>query len=498
MKILLAGYNVDHDVLKEFCSSRPGARDLTPETISAAYARISRSPRSVDELRTESRAEVEKARRSNRNIVFDMGHSSIAEHAVFNIDILGVSRLLVEEIERFRLCSYTEKSQRYVLFRDDFTVPDEIRGTAAEDSFVAAIREQYRCYHDLYERLQPYVLKRYRGEAAVSGGRSALEGLAKEDARYAIALATQTQLGMTANARNAELMIRRLAASPLAEARLCAGHLFDVLKGVAPSLVRYTEATDYDRLTRGDLREAVDEIRHRQGKPGRTASDRQGAERPAVSLIEATPEADEKVLALMVFSSSDLPMDRCRRMVKSMNAADRANFFRAAFGRLRSHDAVLREFERAELTFELVVSASCFAQLKRHRMATIISQEYDPVLGLTVPPSIREVGMEDRLRGVAERAEDLYRQLRKEAPSAAAYILTNAHRRRVVLKINAREMYHLCRLRTDRHAQWDIRNVAEEMNLLARKRMPLIMMMATGKDGFEALRSRALLENTNP
>lgn len=43
-----------------------------------------------------------------------MGHSSIAEHAVFNLDILGVSRLAVETIERFRLCSYTEKSQRYV------------------------------------------------------------------------------------------------------------------------------------------------------------------------------------------------------------------------------------------------------------------------------------------------------------------------------------------------------------------------------------------------
>ncbi len=491
MKILLAGYNVDDAALKECGLLRPEAGDLTPETISAAYARISRSPRAVDELRAESRAEVERARRSNRNIVFEMGHSSIAEHAVFNIDVLGVSRLLVEEIERFRLCSYTEKSQRYVLFRDDFTVPEEIRGTAMEAPFIATIREQYRCYHDLYERLQPYVLKRYRKEAAAPGGRSAVEGLAKEDARYAIALATQTQMGMTINARNAELMIRRLAASPLAEARLCAGRLLDVLRGVAPSLVRYTDATDYDRLTRGDLSDAVNGMTGRQRQTPR-ARPGAAAGTPVATLIEATPEADEKVLSLLVFSSSNLSMHRCRRMVKTLNAEERTALFKAAFRRLRSYDAVLREFERAELSFELVVSASCFAQLKRHRMATIVSQEYEPVLGLTIPPSIREVGMEDRLREIADRTEDLYRDIRKEAAPAAAYILTNAHRRRVFVKMNAREMYHLCRLRMDRHAQWDIRNVAEEMTALARERMPLVMMLAAGKDGFEALRSRII------
>ena len=112
MKILLAGYNIDYETIQDIEDALPELEELTPETIAAAYARISRNPKPVHELRAIARAEVEKARQSNRNIVFDMGHSSIAEHAVFNIDVLGVSRLLVEEIEKFRLCSYTEKSQR--------------------------------------------------------------------------------------------------------------------------------------------------------------------------------------------------------------------------------------------------------------------------------------------------------------------------------------------------------------------------------------------------
>ena len=92
MKVILAGYNVDNSVLKELKSTSSRA-DITPETLSAAYARISRDPRPVDELRAVARREVEKAKRSNQDIIFKMGHHSVAEHAVFNFDIIGISRL---------------------------------------------------------------------------------------------------------------------------------------------------------------------------------------------------------------------------------------------------------------------------------------------------------------------------------------------------------------------------------------------------------------------
>jgi hypothetical protein len=142
MQVILAGYNLDCETIARLRAGDGETDPPTPETIAAAYARISRSPKPVDELRAEARGNVAKARQSNRNIVFEMGHSSIAEHAVFNLDILGVSRLLVEDIESFRLCSYTEKSQRYVLFQDDFVLPGEIRGTGLEGAYVETIRAQ--------------------------------------------------------------------------------------------------------------------------------------------------------------------------------------------------------------------------------------------------------------------------------------------------------------------------------------------------------------------
>jgi flavin-dependent thymidylate synthase len=481
MKIILAGYNLDYEAIRGVADALPELGELTPETIAAAYARISRNPKPVNELRNIALAEVDKARRSNRNIVFEMGHSSIAEHAVFNIDVLGVSRLLVEEIEKFRLCSYTEKSQRYVLLEDDFVIPEEIRQAGLEKPFAGMVHRQNRFYHDLYARLRPHVLEQHADLAADPGNRSMLEGWAKEDARYVIALATETQLGMTLNARNLELMLRRLAAHPLAEAGLYSRRLYDATKTVAPSLIRYTDATDYDRLTRRDLKE----------KAASLTADRKrtepSPERESVVLCGVTPQADEKILAALIHSSSRLSMTQCIEFVGRMNISEKEGLVRTALRHLRAHDPVLREFEQADLHFELVVSAGCFAQLKRHRMATLTGQDYDPALGVTIPPAVSAIGMEKAFLEIIAQSEAVYEQIRAKAPAAAPYILTNAHRKRVSLKVNARELYHMARLRADRHAQWDIRAVTVRMLELAKAAMPLTLALATGKDGFEAL-----------
>jgi len=110
------------DELTAFLAEFSQSEDLTPETLSAGYARISRDPRPVDEIRRDAAREVQRSRRSNQAIIFGMGHSSVAEHAVFNMDVIGISRLAVEELQRTRLASYTEKSQRYITLDGDYFV----------------------------------------------------------------------------------------------------------------------------------------------------------------------------------------------------------------------------------------------------------------------------------------------------------------------------------------------------------------------------------------
>lgn len=479
MKILLAGYNVDYDLIRTLKDKSGLKQDLTPETVSAAYARISRSPKPVDELRKIAWEEVDKARQSNRNIVFEMGHSSVAEHAVFNIDVIGVSRLLVEEIEKFRLCSYTEKSQRYVLFNKDFVIPEEIKEVDLSDLFTDTVQAQNEYYHELYEKLRPYVFAQNKALAENPSNKSLLEGWAKEDARYAISMATQTQLGMTINARNLELMLRRLAALPLSEAHEYNEKLYAATKEIAPSLIRYTHATDYDKFTRQNLRRQADTLLKKQSTGSKKLSD--------VTLTSFSSSADNRIAAALLFSSSDTNYSRCLAMAGKMTSREKIALFKTAFEHIKAHDAVLRELENVDLQFELTLSSSCFAQLKRHRMSTIIAQDYNPRLGVTIPPSIKAIGQQKCFMAMIRQTELAYEQIKKKAPLAAAYVLTNAHRKRVLMKFNARELYHLARLRADAHAQWDIRNLTQKMLQQGKKVMPLTLMTACGKDSFSKL-----------
>ena len=160
---------------------------------------------------------------------------------------------------------------------------------------------------------------------------------------------------------------------------------------------------------------------------------------------------------------------------------------KASWKNLQLYDSMLREFEYANLTFDIVLSAACFGQLKRHRMSTITSQDYDPNLGITIPDAIKEIKMEGFFKKIVDQTNQAYDTIKKEAPLAAPYILTNAHRKRVLMRLNIRELYHISRLREDTHAQWDIQNISQAMAEEAKKAMPLSLSLIGGKDSYNCI-----------
>lgn len=486
MRVILAGYNVDSSVIDAMKRNSPSLQNVTPETMSAAYARISRDPRSVDVLRAVARSEVDKARQSNRTIIFKMGHHSVAEHAVFNFDIIGVSRLAIEEIEKFRLCSYTEKSQRYVKLEDDFLLPEEIKRAGKQKTFFKTIAIQNALYHDLYKKLKPYFFDKFSNFAQHSKKHQILTGWAKEDARYCVSLATLGQLGMTANARNVEYLIRRFASKDLSEVRELGRKIYAIAKTVAPSIVLFTEACDYDTKTYKNLESTAARFftgrnrrDFRRGKRGRKKE-----EDECIRLVSYTEDGDAKLVAALLHTSSTQSYKECMAKALSMDKEKKCRLCKTAFENMEFFDAVLREFEYVDLTYELDISATCFAQLKRHRMASLTAQPYNLDLGVTVPPSVREVGAEKDFLDVIDQTEESYRTLKDSLKTGAEYVLTNAHKRRVLMKVNARELYHMARLREDATAQWDIRDIVSRMSQMAKEVMPLTFLLIGAKDSY--------------
>jgi len=511
MKVTLAGFNIDTNLIEKL----PEDTIATPETISAAYARISRDPRDVPELRKEAREQVKKARRSNKAIVFGMSHHSVAEHAYFNFDILQISRLALEELEARRIgAAYTEKSQRYITLKGDFVIPNEFSDEDAE-KFKELVEFQNKFYLDNLEKLTKFQYYNNpelaeQAEEAITKGTSSkmnrakntLEGWAKEDARYALCLATQAQLGMSFNARTLEHAIRKMRHSQLEECRELSQKLYDVTKDIAPSLIILTDPDEFKKAfkvelkddnfeyTRTNLKKYVKELINKyygelhEGIPEIIEDEHEKI------ILESN--IDRNIATAIIHNNSQLSIENSYRtacVILSDEAKGRS-FFAEVLKYISAFDSLPREFEfTGELKYELVVSASNFAQLKRHRLMTLLSQDYDPSLGITIPPSIKAINAEDELLEICRRSEELYNEFLPKYGKAAEYCLTNAHRRRVLIAANPRELYHFSRLREDEHAQWDIKETAGGMMKLAKKVAPLSFIYSGGKDKFKIIKN---------
>ncbi|MBP7461387.1 MAG: FAD-dependent thymidylate synthase, partial [Candidatus Delongbacteria bacterium] len=380
MIINLAGFNVDYDILKELDGNQNPA--LTPETFSAAYARISRSEKDITTLRQEACRDVAKARQSNKTIIFEMGHHSVAEHAVFNFDIMEVSRLALEELESFRLVSYMEKSQRYVKLHGDYHIPDEVDDPHSRREFKQMIESQNRFYRKAIDILKLYFKKILTGADEEAVSPRLIENCAKEDARYILPLATLGQVGLTINARNLEHLFRRFHLSQHTEIQQIGQKIFDLIKEIAPSIILFPTPSRFEQSCQTFSQDnlVLDQNRFRPG-----------AGNPVI--LDYTQDADHLILAHLASMENAIPYSDAMAHIKRLTKPAQSRLYRRLMENLEFYDGLPRVFEIPQIVFQAVISASNYAQLKRHRMSTLLKSNYHPWLGITIPSSIQEVGL---------------------------------------------------------------------------------------------------------
>ncbi len=156
---------------------------LSPEEVVALGARLCYSKARVDDLLTRVSAADQTAFVER---IMKMGHDSVLEHASFTFGIEGVSRVLLAQITRHRLASFSVQSQRYVSYEKGFgyVIPPKIE--ALGDEAVAEFERQMDQMHEWYTGWQQRLEK---GE----GG--------NEDARFVLPGACETRMMVTMNVR---------------------------------------------------------------------------------------------------------------------------------------------------------------------------------------------------------------------------------------------------------------------------------------------------------
>jgi thymidylate synthase ThyX len=120
--------------------------------------------------------------------------------------------------------------------------------------------------------------------------------------------------------------------------------------------------------------------------------------------------------------------------------------------------------EFVNISFLCSGSASFYAQLKRHRMSSILVSPYS-AMKFTLPVIFKLTNLDKQFRICMDKSEDLYKKILMETRNMyiASYILTCAHRRNILVQMNLRELYHFAKLRADRHAGKEIRVFAKQL-----------------------------------
>ncbi len=196
-------------------------------------------------------------------------------------------------------------------------------------------------------------------------------------------------------------------------------------------------------------------VRHamaRLAKPAGVAE-----EGPVVKLLEHDPDAESKVVKAALFPESGAgwgdTVGDADAVLEGL-LGDRAN--------RRQRPA--RALEHAQYTFEIVANFAAYRDLHRHRMLTQDRQLLGTALGYDTPAALAGLGMEDRFRAAVDGAANAHAKLSRDlGPAIAQYVVPLAYRVRWYFRINLRELYHLCELRTTPQGHPDYRWVAQEM-----------------------------------
>lgn len=485
-------------------------KNLPEEVVAYLFARYSRSRLSLrEDLRnmieaedmgaligsgaSDDRAEAftqiqERARTFAERYVLGYGHASVAEHGCVHLALEDVSIIASKLVEDARLASYTEKSTRYVAFDPskvyypptvmaDPRLAEDYRGT------IRALLDAYVGWNDDFvaqiKARTPHTEKQTdRGYDAAS------RATAFDMLRYLLPTATHTNIGLTLNARTLEHLITKLLSQPLAEGRELGERIKEEAQHIVPTLLKYADHNAYRTETSQAIAELAREVLtedQRVGEPNpyhlhpRRDEGTPPSVISGVSLLLSEPDADEKLVASILYGATQMPMAALLARIKAMDTAAKERVVDEYLKRRGKHDAPGRALERVFATVEMTMDYGAYRDIQRHRMATQTTQALTPALGYEIPPEIETFGYAKPYEELMARAAATYERLYEAGfVHEAAYTLPLATRIRVLFTWNLREITHFVELRSARQGHPSYRKIAQDVYQAVAATHPLI------------------------
>ena len=192
---------------------------LSPEETIALSAKLCYSKSTIEALRDKI---TRKDQSEFIEKLMNMGHESVLEHVTFSFGVEGVSRVLLAQLTRHRIASFSVQSQRYVSYENGF-------GYILPESIAALGEEAVQKYQKQMDTIESWYVdwqkKLGKGEKS------------NEDARFVLPNACETRLVVTMNVRELRHFFSlRMCNRAQWEIRKMAEEMFRICFETAPAL----------------------------------------------------------------------------------------------------------------------------------------------------------------------------------------------------------------------------------------------------------------------
>jgi len=433
-------------------------------------------------------AALKKARAFYDRVLVGYGDDSVAQLGGAHIACENISNVAAKLIEDARIgIAPLEKSTRYVRFdqkdaagRYLFYREPRIMASRHRDGYVEVMNLLFETYSKQMESMLDHIARSLPIEQlevrdptngkglsyaeaakderlrrwAETAYRATVRAHACDVLRGYLPAATLTNVGIFGVGQAFEYLLSRLYSRALGEARELAGAMHGELNQLIPSFVKRAQANDYLVGTA-----AAAEALARDALDTTSA----GASEP-VALIDYDRNAEEKIIAAVLYPHARDSLQQLRQIAARMSAAERRKILEEYFTKRRHRrDKPGRAFENVYYTFDIVGNLGLYRDLHRHRILTQERQEFTTVHGYDTPPELEEAGFKPEFDHCMARAAELYEAIHREFPCEAQYVVPFAYKIRWYMKMNLREAVHVCELRTMPQGHPDYRFIAQEM-----------------------------------
>jgi thymidylate synthase ThyX len=427
------------------------------ETIAVAFARTSRMPGDIQEsldVLTE-----EKSAQFHEKWVIGYGHGSVAEHAVLHVGVENISRLATEVVEGSRLASYSEKSTRFQKIGEgEYLIPKSVE----RSKYLADYEEAHARLFGAYGAALIAVSREMGID--LDNCKPAEKTRVIDVCRYELPMSVLTRLGITANARTMEYLCSKLLSHELEEVREIGTELKLEAVKIAPTLVKYADEMQYVSAVNAVLARKANKIL----VPRTIEEDRMFSVIPTVEVADAQTHGENEYLAALLFRyAGGYSYKECYSKVKHMSPRQKDRLIADALGKMGEHDKPGRELELPDITFDVLIDEGGFNDLKRNRMLTMVAQEFNGAYGARLPKITEQAGVADKMKEAIRFAEELAGVMKGDLGPDAKYLHTNATLRRMLMKMNIRELAEMYNVRATERANPGYRQPVLQMGELA-------------------------------